>query len=994
MRREIIAVFAILIFLAAATHPLVFGEDSTVAENEAETVESSAVDSEPVNNVVTDTGSDEQLIEEDVTFDIQPLNDSIESGNSNEAESNISTSEVEGRVQIQNELNEANELNDNELQISISNSTLPSTSSSFSSSDWQNVDISITLACTDCDTTYYCIDAGDNCDLFAGSVYSSTILHATEGIYYIRYASQNAAGNESVKSQILKLDKTKPSIAISSPIEGQQISGSSYIINGTSADNISGIAKIEILINNLQAATGKESWQYEWKDFSDGSHKITATATDNAGKAANVSVNVIVDNPPSARITSLGSPPLVKAGRIEVTLQTSEPVQFSPTLSYSLGSGNIQIPLDGSSQTWTGFMIISEADHNKIGTFSFSAKDFNGNVGNVITQGSFFVVDAVKPEKVASINAEIEDDKVKLTWFYEGETLKQFNIYRDEQSNVDYADLYKNVDSAEQDFEEDIGSKTYYYRIAAVDLAGNVGPLSDEVFVTAEGSSSSSSSQQPTTTISGQAITTQTLPNEVLRKIDSAVERINSQLSEIDKAKVVLERNSYSAEIGLILQLNEAKAKFNGFKEELERLRSSTDANNVEEEIQKIDLRAKSLLNALPKDISVISEDSFIQETSLKDIEDIAALTYNLEDDRELYILQNQRLQNKVEVKVSATVFKVIYFEGEGEITLIKKDIETQQSNTSVIEVIPKIIASSVNEINFLTQDYEVLEEDPIVRWNEEQKIIGYYVNKKVSQNELRDAKTLVLSDLKEGTSPITGFVTGLIVQATSNTKLIIGLLVLSLLIVFYFVYLRNGETEETEIEDYSRKDNRHKHELAPSTISYQRYQYPPHSYQSESKVRDSIGRSESEIRFDKYAQSLSGQQRRQVQSLALIPKNDFLEHFYELTEKANYYADDGNFKLAGSSYSLLVELYNKLGRNEKRDAYREILKIYNKLNLYAKIREIYTAEKANPNMNLHHLLEHVAEIYAEVAVEGRDTRLLSLAREYYTYMLSKFKRF
>lgn len=93
----------------------------------------------------------------------------------------------------------------------------PTTTSSFTSSAWQTNYQTIDLICSDpepasgCSATYYCIDNSNSCT--PNLEYSSTLSMETEGTSYVRFYSKDMAGNsESVKSQIVKIDISLPTI--------------------------------------------------------------------------------------------------------------------------------------------------------------------------------------------------------------------------------------------------------------------------------------------------------------------------------------------------------------------------------------------------------------------------------------------------------------------------------------------------------------------------------------------------------------------------------------------------------------------------------------------------------------------------------------------------------------------------------------------------------------------------------------------------------------
>lgn len=856
-------------------------------------------------------------------------------------------------------------------QTNQSNDTeKPITQLSFSSEDWQNSDILIELICQDnyaCNVTYYCIDTTNSCN--PSTPYTYSFIYSTEGVSYIRFYSIDKVGNvEDVKSQVLKIDKTKPSISISSPQNGERIEGNSFIINGTASDSMSDIKKVEISIDNkIEEVVGTNIWQYNWQNFIDGIYKITAIATDKAGNTQNVSVNVEVDNPPFAKIVSIDNNHLVKAGRIEVVLQTSEPVQSTPSLSYSFtNEGPIKIPLEGSSQEWRGYMVIGEDDDNKVATFSFSATDLKGNVGNIITQGSYFVVDAKKPPRVINVRKEIDGNEVKINWFYEGETLKQFNIYRSEKQGVDYTYYYKSVPPNATSTIDDLDGKTYYYRIAAVDLAGNLGPLSDEIVAVPENTEqeqqvnqeSAEVQQTQTQQVSQRIRGDQTLPYQVINDIEAIRDRINANIVEIEKVALVLEKNPVAKELGLITQLNDGKATLNGFRSRLNTISSSGSSNieNVKNEIQKINLQIGAVINDLPKKIIQEGEESFIQDTSLKDIEEATRAIGIAENDNS--ITYNQRLQRNVEVKVTAKHLKVELFGGEKEVTLIKKEILTAPSNVSVVEIIPKQIAQTASEIKFITEGYEIVKNDPIVKWSPDKNIkeIKYFVEKKVSESDLQETKTVVISE-RVGYGIITGLaIAGKRVAILfTNIKLILGLVILAGLVVFYFIYLKEDPIEKN---------------------------YRPFKLKEESIAKTLQTRQFSQT----LTQPLSIQQNR-MGYFRSVETKAIKKHFYELVSRINLYIDELNFSLAKRSYPLLLEMYKQLSNIDKSSVYKELVHVYNKLMLYSKIKECKSVER---NTKLaRHIAREIASLYSSViSRERKDTKFLKAVRNYYNNLV------
>jgi hypothetical protein len=93
-------------------------------------------------------------------------------------------------------------------------------SSDSSDDQWHNTTQTISLSCNDpespdasnCQNTYYCVDQEDSC---TPSNQGQTVDVSTEGVNYLRYRSEDVAGNtETTRSTEVKLDFTPPSVTV------------------------------------------------------------------------------------------------------------------------------------------------------------------------------------------------------------------------------------------------------------------------------------------------------------------------------------------------------------------------------------------------------------------------------------------------------------------------------------------------------------------------------------------------------------------------------------------------------------------------------------------------------------------------------------------------------------------------------------------------------------------------------------------------------------
>ena len=88
----------------------------------------------------------------------------------------------------------------------------------------------------------------------------------------------------------VKLDKTNPSVAITSPVGGSTTIASSVTVSGTDSDSTSGIASVKV--NGSGATLGSGTFSKSGVALACGSNTITVLATDNAGRTSTDSITV------------------------------------------------------------------------------------------------------------------------------------------------------------------------------------------------------------------------------------------------------------------------------------------------------------------------------------------------------------------------------------------------------------------------------------------------------------------------------------------------------------------------------------------------------------------------------------------------------------------------------------------------------------------------------------------------------------------------------
>jgi hypothetical protein len=664
---------------------------------------------------------------------------------------------------------------------------------------------------------------------FTGSYYNHTwsITGNAPGIYSIYGKLVNSSGitldtlnkTGTVNSSIPKVISTSPSGTVSKDsvtllITTNEAATCKYDTTNNSYEGLS----------NTFSNTDGIYHNQSLNSLSEGQHTYYVKCQDAQGYTMNESaiIQFTIDLPPTAQIILSDSSP-VKAGTIEVTLITSENLENIPTLEYSFNDAPTtkkQISLTGSGSSWKGYLIITETDDEKIGTFYFAATDSSGTAGTKITSGNIFLVDTTKPPVPASVKAESQaDGSIKIKWYYDGEEVDHFNIYRATSSGINYVDFYAEGENISGQYTDKstIDKVTYYYKISAVDKAGNEGSLSEEIFAT----SVSKIPRNTTTSTTEEAIgdTPKVLPPDLVPRVDTFIKKIDMLLIDVkvisnDLENAEQEKKNLIREFKISEGIENAKAKLEELRQKLEdfKLTYATESE-LEEKLKQVDLEAKKLEQTTPKDIEVVEKTEFLQITTEEDIKiAVSELLKDMgltEDEKSNYVKLNNRKKDKIKIDLNAKVIRLENLDGsKEEKTFINKKLSYQEpeqlEDVIIVEIIPKSVAESVNEITFLNQKYEILKEDPIVKFgflkfDYEGESISYSLNKIIDLEEIKNIKSVVLlslSELTKESSKVTGFsifsFSNLGLSKTQSFFVWLGIILILALGAYYLLFIKN----------------------------------------------------------------------------------------------------------------------------------------------------------------------------------------------------------
>jgi fibronectin type 3 domain-containing protein len=554
-------------------------------------------------------------------------------------------------------------------------------------------------------------------------------------------------------------------------------------------------------------------------DLEEDAYTYYVRCRDMMGNEGVKEINFEVIIPPTAKIFLEKESPIAK-GTYEVTLLASKTLRTVPQLHYRYTDDDefkrdINLVKDGSY--YKGYIIIDDQTAVRSGLFVFKGYDLLGHEGTEITEGAAFLVDTLQPEAPGDITVFADTLGNRLEWYYSGERPDQFNVYRSTSAGVGPIHIYKKT--GEQKFTDTSlsANQIYYYRVAAVDSAGNVGLLSKEVSVYAKVGMTS----EP-------EIETANPPTKETRDWKLKVEKdIESLLIDIDYAVSNLDQQSMQEtavdELGL-------KKKAADAKQEVEKLKAQISGLDVlritDAELRDILSKADALIarteQTLPQSLETLKSSSTIQSLSDDDVS-LAVdelLMYNKANYSESQIKSYKNtmgtLNKAVKVEIEVNSIRITFLSGGTESQVsVKKRFSYESTdpidNVIAVEVIPKTVAGHVSSIDIRTPGSMVIKEDPVLGWGFDRlgfdrQTISYYILSDDDSESAKTSKLVVLKDPSIAIREKAGMLTGFSIfwqdgKGTPAIGIILGFLIIAGLLTYYVVTV-----SDIKISDFTSK--------------------------------------------------------------------------------------------------------------------------------------------------------------------------------------------
>jgi len=132
--------------------------------------------------------------------------------------------------------------------------------------DWYVSNVLVTLNATDNGSGVW----RTYCSVSPGGIYTEPVLVSQDGVYNITFYSVDYAGNtEAMKSALLKIDHTKPTVMLTYNVTGNILCGWNVIMIGYATDYMSGMNRVEFYYNDfLQETIIGPGPEYIWSCIS------------------------------------------------------------------------------------------------------------------------------------------------------------------------------------------------------------------------------------------------------------------------------------------------------------------------------------------------------------------------------------------------------------------------------------------------------------------------------------------------------------------------------------------------------------------------------------------------------------------------------------------------------------------------------------------------------------------------------------------------------
>ncbi|MDD5086405.1 MAG: hypothetical protein PHV16_01505, partial [Candidatus Nanoarchaeia archaeon] len=472
---------------------------------------------------------------------------------------------------------------------------------------------------------------------------------------------------------------------------------------------------------------------------------------------------------------------------------------------------------------------------------------------------------------------------------------------------------------------KDIKEGEYKYRIMCIDSEKNYGFSETRTFYVKLTENSGSSSASSTETKAGET------KNEIISSFMAKLEQISSGFEKLPKNE---------QEVIAIIKLNEkiqdAQKKLGWYERDLNNLiwRNLGEAELKQEE-GRIYSEIEAMKEDIPSKLNVVDTLEFVAYPSEEEIQNII-LEY-LDSESSQYTKstknaiteKNKNMQKLLTVTTKAKIINVEYISGKtGKITLVEKILEIDQKSEKysdslfLIESIPKEFAESAKEFVFLFE-HNIVKDDPLIKIsNTNLPSFAYYLKRGISLNTIKNTKTLIVDDNPERAGNIiTGFNVFTDMKPAFIDSANTRIIIEIIIIIVLFVIYLGYSVKTTKIR----------------YLLFNRK-----SIKNIDEIKEKIEKATNELVKGDYNNAksiyseiqpifseISHDLKKEVYKDIIILSNK-LDLFYinDMIDDANESVDDGNIKKAIEKYNKVRQLYSSLGPKHKQDIINKCSKL------------------------------------------------------------------
>ncbi len=550
------------------------------------------------------------------------------------------------------------------------------------------------------------------------------------------------------------------------------------------------------IMSNLFDVNGGTSHEKSFYDLEDGTYYyyIKCKVDDNDPDPEEFEVALRVNSLISAKIHLDKSEP-INDNELEVGVETSKYVSSIPIVQYSFnGVSYNDLVVTGAGMSWIGKIVMPDNLEEGVLSFKFRANDLEGRLGTDVVEGAYFSYDFVEPRLVAEIKAISKEGRIELDW-EPVEDASDYRIYRSELSNEDYMDYYEETDDTDfVDTSVEDGT-TYYYRVSAVDDAGNEGSMSREV----EGIS-----------LFDDADLNSGLNPQLRGKVDSFLSEIDNLVERVDAV------GGFSESEDMLFKLLGLDKEIENAKKEIESIRISSlnlkdqdlTREDLEKKIESSRVRLGVIEKGVPEYLTILDEkkrrEELSEEKQRKSILEIDEVIS--EKDLEKSMKETAAILKETPLVVESEFYNVEVLNLDSsskKFSIVKRSLNSKLEGIEdayFMEVLDSSIAEGI-EVN--NRNYNLVS-DNVISFATDTKAISYVLSKVTNFADLEEIEFSFIKVVKEDSD--SGSITGFSVFNSSSQGYlgIFGAILLVVLII-YFVYFRNGSLSD----DYFRATNR-----------------------------------------------------------------------------------------------------------------------------------------------------------------------------------------